>query len=907
MDWADKLLLRLRTLFRRSRVEQELDHELRLHLEQQIEENLALGMNREEARHSARRIVGGLEQIKEECRDMRRVNYIENLLRDVHYGLRTLRKSPGFTTVAVLSLALGIGANTALFQLLDAVRLRSLPVHNPKELAEIRIADRGAAVGNFHGRHSELTNPLWERIRTRQEAFSGVFAWSDRRFNLATGGEAHYVEGLWVSGSFFRVLGVAAIRGRVLTEDDDRRGCGSPAAVISYGFWQRQFGGNPSAITSKLLLDGHPFEIIGVTPPNFFGVEAGRRFDVAVPICGETLVAGENSALDKNSDWWLGVIGRLKAGWSVSRANAHLAAISSAFFQETQPTGYRSEVVKNYLRFRLGCFPAASGVSSLRAAYEDPLWIVMGITGLVLLIACANLANLMLARASAREREISVRLAMGASRGRIVRQMLAESLVLALIGALLGIFVAQVLSRSLISFLATGRDPLFLDLGTDWRVLTFSAALAIVTCLLFGLAPALRATRVSVADAMKVGGRGLTADRQRFGFRRVLVISQLALSVVLFVGALLFVRSLRNLAILDAGFRQEGILIAELDLGATNIPPGRRVLVNSQLLGNLRNSPGIESAAQVSHVPITGGSWNEFIRLERPGAAGTADVVSNFELISSGYFRTMEIPVLAGRDFDDRDSFTSLKVAIVNEAFTRRFLEGANPLGRRFRITTGSSGAAPVYEIVGLVKNTKYVSLREDFPPTAFICLNQQEHPDIANLVVRSAAPLNLTISSVKRALSKVNPRIGVDFRVFKTQIQESLLQERLMATLSSFFGILAGLLATIGLYGVISYMVLRRQNEIGIRIALGADQRSIMKMVFSEAGMLLAIGLLIGTVLAILASKTAEAMLYGLKANDPTTLLIATAILAAVSLTATYLPARRAAKLAPMDALRQE
>ena len=830
---------------------------------------------------------------------------MKTIWQDLRYGARLLRVNPGFAAVAILSLALGIGANTAIFQLLDAVRLRTLPVKNSQELAVIRIADRTFNSGRFEGRYSQLTNAIWEQIRDRQGGFSSVFAWGGTRFNLAVGGEARYAQGIWVSGDFFKVLEVQPLLGRVLTPSDDQRGCGTPGTVISYAFWQREFGGQVSALGRKITLEGHPFEVLGITPPGFFGVDVGRSFDVAVPICSEPIINGEESMLEMRHGWWLAVMGRLKPGWSLAQATAQLNAISYGVFEATLPPVYNPESAKHYMDYKLAAFSADNGFSSLRRNYENPLWTLLVIAGLVLLIACANLANLMLARASAREREIGVRLALGASRGRLVGQLLAESLMLAGLGAALGAGLAQALSRILLSFLSTQGNPLFMDLRPDWRVLGFTAGLTVLTCILFGLTPALRATRIAPASVMKASGRGLTAGRERFGLRRVLVVSQLAISLVLLFGALLFVRSLRNLVTVDAGFRQAGILIANLDLSRLKVAVEQRQMFKRELLGRITAIPGVDSAADTSIVPVSGNGWNNDVLID---GSEQRKGLSNFSRISPGYFKTMGTPLLAGRDFDDHDTATSQKVAIVNETFGRKLLKGGNAVGARFRIEEYVGKPAPMYQIVGLVKDTIYRDLREEPEPIVFVAALQDDRPDqYPQFLIRSNLALGALLGAVKQALGDVNPDIVVDFRVLKTQIRESLLRERLMGTLSGFFGFLAALLATIGLYGVISYTVARRTNEIGIRMALGAQRSHVVAMVLREAGILLAIGLTVGTMLALAAARAAASLLFGLKPHDPGTLSLAIAALVAVAGAASFLPARRAARLDPMAALRDE
>ena len=830
---------------------------------------------------------------------------LQSILQDLRFGARQLLINPGFTLVAAFSLALGAGANTAIFQLLNALRLRSLPVERPEELVEVRLPPNSSRSGRFTGGRSNLTNPLWEQIRDHQQVFSGVFAWCSSRFNLSTGGEARYAEGLWVSGDFFRTLRVAPLLGRVFTAAEDRRGCGSPGIVISHAFWKSEFGGDPNVLGRKLTLDGSPFAVIGVTTPGFFGVEVGRSFDVAVLICSEPSLVGEDTALDLRWHWWLAVMGRIKPGTSLEQVNAHLTTISPGLFEATLPQIYQPEMAKTYLASRLVADPSGTGVSSLRARYESPLWMLMATAGLVLMIACANLANLMLAKATVREREFAVRLALGASRARLVRQLLAESLMLATLGTALGAALAQALSRFLVSFLGTTRQTLFLDLQVDWRVLAFTAAVTGVTCILFGLAPALRAMRTEPGVVMKAGSRGLTTSRERFGVRRVLVVTQVALCMVLLVGALLFVRSLRNLLAVEAGFRQEGLLVVGLTLPQADYPLERRHAAQQDLLERLRSIPGLESAAQAGIIPVSGGGWNNSVRVDEPNSEFRE---SYFNSVGAEYFRTMGTKILAGRDFDRRDTPTTPLVAVVNETFSQRFFKGENPVGRRFRVEARRGETELAYEIVGLVQDSKYYNLREDFRPTAFLAAIQDPQPDTSvAYVLHARTPLGSVISSVKQVITAANPSIGIEFRPFKAQVQESMLRERLMATLTSFFGFLAVLIAVIGLYGVISYMVARRRNEIGIRMALGAGRADILRMVLREAGVLLAAGLALGTGVTLAATKAVSSILYGLKPHDPTTIAIAITGLGVVALAASYLPARRAAALAPMLALRDE
>lgn len=831
---------------------------------------------------------------------------MQSLWQDFRYGLRLLRLNLGFAVVAVLSLALGIGANTSIFQLIDAVRLRTIPVKNPQELAIVRIADRGWNSGNFDGNYAELTYPIWKQVQQRQEAFSSIGAFGEESFNLATGGEVRIAKGLWVTGDFLRTLGLQPALGRLISESDDQPGCVG-AVNLSYAFWQREFGAESSAVGRQITLEGHPFSIVGVTPPAFRGVSVGETFDVAVPACTEPVIRGEFSRLNVRRDWWLAAIGRLKPGWTVEKATAQLNVISPQVLQETIPETYDADGVKHYLAYRFAAFPASTGFSALRKDYEKPLWLLLGIAALVLLIACANLANLMLARATAREREISVRLALGASRGRLIRQLLSESLLLAIAGAACGAVLARELSEVLVLMMSTMRNPILLDLSTDWRVLGFTSALAVFTTLIFGLAPALRAAGADPNMALKAT-RGMTAGRERFGIRRLLVVTQVALSMVLLVAALLFVRSFRNLLTVDAGFQQQGILIAYIDFTKINVPAPRRDDFKQDLVERLRAVPGVQSVAGAQLTPLGGSFWNDSII----GNSNADEKGSAWEsFVTPGYFSTLETPMIQGRDFDSSDTSASPKVAIVSQAFVRKYLDAnSSPIGKQFHVWQTPGKPPRIYQVIGVVKDTKYQDMHEDFKPIMYFPIAQDEQtiPMPATAVVIRSTDLSAPfVAGVRDAITHVNPSIDIYFRIFAEQIRESLLQDRLMATLSGFFGFLAALLAALGLYGVMSYMVVQRTNEIGIRMALGAQSKQVSSMILREAGVLVLVGAAVGTALALLAAHTATSLLFGLRPRDPLTYLIAVAVLSIAAALASSWPAYRASKLDPITALRYE
>jgi len=832
----------------------------------------------------------------------------DEMFQDLRYGFRMLMKNRSFTFVAVLSLALGIGANTAIFQLLDVVRLKTLPVRAPEELAEVQISDMAGARGNFSSWHPSVTNPIWEQIRLHQESFSGLFAWATDGFNLAQGGETRPAQALWVSGDFFNILGIEPELGRVFTAADDRRGSGAPGLVISHAFWQREYGGDPNIIGRTITLGGSACEVIGITPKKFFGLEVGRSFDIAVPISGEEVIRGKNHQLDSGTSWWLTVTGRLKPGVSVEQAAAQLASISPGLFQATLPSNYPPVSVDQYLGFKLTAVHAGRGVSLLRENYERSLWLLLSIAGLVLLIACANLANLLLARASVREREIAVRQALGASRSRLVRQLLVESLLLATVGAAVGALLAQELSKLLVSFLNTDGNSVFLALSPDLRVFGFAAALAGLTCILFGLAPAMRATRIELGAVMKTGGRGLTATRERFSLRRALVVVQVALSLVLVAGAVLFSRSLGKLTTVDAGFKQQGILISSVGFAKLNLPAERQIAFKTELIERIHAIPGVESVAETSIVPLGGSASGNDVWPDGEDGSNRKNTLRS--RVGPAYFKTLAIPLLSGREFDERDTAAAPKVAIVNEAFARELLSTANPIGRRFWIEKTPFDPETLFEVVGLVGNTKYTELREEFGPIIYLPAAQDPRPvplNGANLIVRSRLAQSEIVSSIKSVLAEINPSIGVSFQGFKEMIDGSILRERLMATLSGFFGVLALVLACIGLYGILSYGVVSRLNEIGIRMALGAQRRNVLWLILREALWLVSIGVAVGLPIVFATTKLVISLLYNMEANDPTSLVVGAVVLFVVAMGAAYIPARRATRVDPLVALRYE
>ncbi|HEV2425721.1 MAG TPA: ABC transporter permease [Terriglobia bacterium] len=838
-------------------------------------------------------------------------NLLTELWQDLRYGLRVLAKSPGFALIALLTLSLGIGANAAIFQLIDAVRLRTLPVKSPNTLAIIHLNNNHWGSGNFNGPYANFTYPLWKQVEQRQEAFSSIAAWGEERDNLANGGEVDNAQVLWVTGQFFHVLDIEPILGRLISPADDRTGCGG-GVDLSYAFWQRRYGGSASVIGKTLTLGGHPFPILGVTPPGFYGVSVGDSFDVALTVCAEPILNAEFSRITGDrprESWWLSVLGRLKDGWDLKRAGAQLAVITLPALQETIPPQYDADGVKHYLAYKIEAQPAANGFSQMRRDSSEPLFLLLGLSGLVLLIACANLANLMLARASAREREVAVRLALGASRGRMVRQLLSESALLAFSGAILGGFLASGLSHFLIASISSPDNRIFLDMPPDWRVLGFAAGLAILTTILFGLAPALRSGSVPPGSVLKTGGRGMTAGRERFRLQRILVAAQVALSVVLLAGALLFARSLQNLMTRNPGFEQNGVLVANVDFTRLNVPEPQRGPFVRDLLERIRAVPGVAAAGGSTRSPMSGSSSNDWI-LDKNGDHHEG-MVSWEDYVSPGYFATLGIPIITGRDFNDRDAATSPKVAIVNQTFAKKFLQGPNPIGQMFRVWNYPGKPPRYYQVAGLVKDSVYNDMHEPMVPVMYFPHAQLEapftYPGVTLLIRSRGGMTGGLLNSVKNTIAQVNPEIDIQFVVLRTQIRETLTQDELMATLCGFFGGLAVLLAAIGLYGVISYTIAQRTNEIGIRMALGALRWGVIRLILGEVTLLVGIGITVGVGLTLAGGKATGSLLFGLKADDPLTLALTVILLAGIGLIASFVPARRASRLDPMAALRYE
>ncbi|MBK7908665.1 MAG: ABC transporter permease [Gemmatimonadetes bacterium] len=813
-------------------------------------------------------------------------------------AVRSLRATPLVTGVAVLSLALGIGANTAIFSIVDALILKALPVQHAERLTVVRAGES----------RRSWTNPIWEQVRERQHLWDGAFAAGAARFDAAEGGQTDPVDGAFVSGGYFEVLGVQPRLGRFFTPDDDRRGGGAdgPVVVISHRLWQQRFGGAPDVVGRTFTLSRVSYTIIGVAPASFLGHDVGRNVDAYVPIGTEPLVRGPDSGLDRRSHWWMAIFVRLRPDQTPEVATAILRGVQTQIREATLPQDWRAEMLERYLVDPFELQRASAGVSQLRTRYQRPLFALAAVVGLTLLIACGNIANLMLARASARRHDFAVRTALGASRWRIARQLLTENLVLSLLGAALGLLLALWFSRLIIAQIATTASQVTLDLGLDARMLAFTGGVAILTTLLFGVGPSVLAARTPPMDALKEQGRGTTSGTQR-AVANALVVAQVTLSLLLVVGAGLFVRTFVALADVDLGFVPARALVVELGAQRTGVAPEAR----GQMYENVRQAalavPGVTHAAFSVITPVSGSTWNGDLVFPRKPDLTEEERIVDFNYVTPGWFATYGTRILRGRDFDARDRPGTPRVALVNESFVRKYFDGVDPIGEVVSpVGLPTSPGAPI-EIIGVVADAVYRSPREPFGPTMYRALEQNATAASGTtMTIRTTSDQPAALQrALTAAIASVHPDLSVTYRPLEEFVEAALAQERLIAMLSGFFGALALLLAAIGLYGITAYSVVRRRAEIGIRLALGATPGGVVRGVLSRTGMLVAGGILLGGVASWWASRFVSSLLFGLAPTDPVTIAGAMLVLAAVSAVAGWIPARRAARVEPAEALR--
>lgn len=870
----------------RRRAERELQEEVDAHLEMETQEKLASGLSREEARYAAHRAFGSVALATEDSRNWWGFRMLEELWQDLRYGARVLRKKPGFTVVAVLTLGLGIGANTAIFSLVNTVLLRSLPVAKPEQVVTLNFGVPGRGVFPLIG------YPEYTDYRDRNQVLAGLAAMGGASVGLSNNGINERIMGSYVTGNYFSLLGVGAALGRVITPDDDRTLGAHPVVVLSYQCWQQRFGADSQIIGRDLLISGRKFTVIGVAPKGFNGTELASTSELWFPMMMKPgLELGRGPVKGRTGP--VSTIGRLKEGVSWAQAESALNLIAAQIAREYPNTDKNRGVVLS----QPGLFGAAMRPAVLRFTA-----VAMGVVVLVLLLACTNLVNMLLSRASERHKEIAIRLAIGAGRARVLRQLLTESVLLALLGSAVGLALAY----GAVRFVWLKMPVLFgftqIELQLDWRVLVFTLALTLLTGVLLGLLPALQATKPDLIPALK--NESSLGGYRRSHLRNLLVVAQMSLSLVLLLCAGLVLRGLQRAEQIDPGFNPRQAVEVSFDLDVQRYDRERGGEFQRQVLERVRNLPGLQAATLTAHPPLTsgeGGGKGVFIQGDAPKASTQAPIVQT-TAISLDYFRTMETRLLQGRDFTAQDDASSPPVAIVNEAFARRFWPGENPLGKRFNFTTGN-----LIEIVGIAQNGKYSSLAAINEPFVYLPLAQNYESKIT-LIARNAGDPHPLLATIRKELHGLDENLTpYDARTMLEHMELPLAPARVAATALGSFGGLALLLAAIGVFGVMSNAVTQRTREIGVRIALGASSKEIIKLIVGQAVLLVGIGVGIGLVAAGLGTRLLASLLYGVNALDPMTFIGVTGLLAATAFLACYLPARRATKVDPMVALRQD
>lgn len=833
-----------------------------------------------------------------------RASLISVMRTDLVFALRSLRRSPLFTIVAILCLSLGIGANTAIFSLLDQLLFRHLPVRDPGSL--VLLNGPGPNFGAFRGENT-LSYPMYIHLHDRNQVFSGLLARYGVALNLQQEGRAEAVRGELVSGNYFEVLGIGAELGRILLPSDDEQRNGHPVAVLSFHHWLSRFGGDPTIIGRAIRLNGTAMTVVGVAEPGFAGVEVARHTDVFVPMAMKPTMTPTWDDLDNSRSFWLNAIGRLRPGISREAAAAGLQPIFRTILDVEageMPASVPRDFLERFRTRRIELLPGGNGVGAIRNQAARPLSILMAMVGLVLLIACANVANLLMARAAARQKEIAIRLSLGARRGQIIRQLLLESSLLSIGGAAGGLLLATWTSGFLLYLLPEQMVQGGISSQLDIRVLGFALALSLITAILFGLVPALQATRPNLAPALKDQVSGTQSSWGALRTRRALVVAQVALSLLLLFGAGLFLRSLQNLRSTHPGFQSTNLIGFRADAAQAGYPPERALQIYDRMTEALSAVPGVTAVSATTLPLLTGQFSFATVRVQGYESKPGEDMNPQIAEVGPHYFETLRIPVLLGREFTLADQLGAPRVAIVNEAFAQYFFRGESPLGRRFGIGDRDNQ----FEIVGVVRGGKYNSLRDENTRHFYLPWRQLERPEELTFYVRTGFDGPDAFEAIRAAAASAAPGVALTrMRTMRSQMQESLAHERLIALLCALFGALATVLAAIGLYGVTAFSIARRTREIGIRVALGAGRGSVLFLVLRETGWMSAAGLAVGLPLALVLSRLVASQLYGLQPHDPLTLATASIIIAAVSLLAGWVPARRAARIDPLAALRYE
>ena len=889
----------------RRRREEELDEEIQSHLNMAAHDRMERGQSSAEAERSARRDLGNVGLVKEVTREMWGRTSLDRLHQDLRYGLRMLRRSPGFTAAAVLSLALGIGANTAIFSVEDTLILRRLPVRSPERLVVLNriILTRPASI----------PYPMFQRFRALSQVFDGMAAVCQLgRSNVMIHGPGGGLEsGLLrvnlVSGTYFPMLGVNAAIGRIITPSDDRVPGGHPVTVISYRYWERRFARAPDVVGRTLTLNNTTYTIVGIATKGFNGENITDPTDLWIPAAMESEVMPERPGLLANANaGWIRVIARLKPGISIQQAEPPLQVALQQYLREGAGSGATSQTLQNFAQQHITVDSVSTGFEVQREFFERPLKILMIVVGLVLLIACANVANLLLARSAARQREMAVRLAIGAGRMRIVRQLLTESVLLAILGSALGLVFAGAGTQVLLKLMAASRMPLVLDIHPDARILAYTAALCVLTGLLFGLAPATAGAKVSLSPSLNRRGADPSASGRRFGAGKPLVILQVALSLVLLIAAGLFVRTLNNLKSQDLGFNKDRLLLVWTSPRTSHIRGPALARLYDAAQERVASLPGVIAASPSSVGLLSGSILTRVLSVEGYVPRSDDDMRAQWMQVMPRFFDTVGTRLLLGRDFSRRDAETAPRVAIINETMARDFFAGQNPIGKRFGM--GADEGYPV-EIVGVVQDSKYFSLRDRNMRMMYLPYRQDlARLDRMCLTVRTAFDAPVLAAQIRDELRTIDASLAVTkIETIGEQIDETLVEDRLIAALSGCFGVLAVILACTGLYGVMAYTAARRTNEIGIRLALGSTRAGVLGMVLKESLVLVLAGIAIGMPATLITTRLISSQLFGIDAADPLTIAGATVLMIAIATLAGYIPAQRASKVDPMVALRYE